>query len=88
MGILGAFALSTWHETRKEEEREKAYLLNLMVDLNGHLDNIEEQIMFETETEKNCEEILRIIKQPPYDIVQLNAKITTIGRRSFVISSP
>ena len=58
MGILGAFALSTWHETRKEEEREKAYLLNLMVDLNGHLDNIEEQIMFETETEKNCEEIL------------------------------
>ena len=88
MSILGAFALSTWHETRKEEEREKAYLLNLMVDLNGHLDNIEEQIMFETETEKNCEEILRIIKQPPYDIVQLNAKITTIGRRSFVISSP
>jgi len=43
VGILGAFALSTWHETRKEEEREKAYLLNLMVDLNGHLDNIEEQ---------------------------------------------
>lgn len=88
VGILGAFALSTWHETRQEKESEREYLSNLLVDFEGHLDNIEEQIIFETETKKNSEEILRIIENPPYDIHKLNEKITTLGRRSFVISSP
>ena len=50
VGILGAFALGTWHETRKEKESENEYLVNLQVDLEGHLVNIESQIEYENDT--------------------------------------
>jgi hypothetical protein len=32
VGILGAFALSTWHETRKEKASEKEYLVNMLAE--------------------------------------------------------
>ena len=88
VGILGAFALSTWHETRKEKASEKEYLENLLVDLEGHLDNIETQIKFENVARVACEEILVLIEQAPYDILQLNSRYNSLGRRSFVNSSP
>ncbi len=88
VGILGAFALSTWHETRKEKQSEKEYLVNLLVDLESHLDNIEYQIMFENDARGTCEDALHIIEKAPYDIVQLNPKFASLGRRSFVLSSP
>jgi len=88
VGILGAFALSTWHETRKEKEDEKEYLINLLVDLEGHLSNIENQIEFENDTRETCQEVLGLIEKIPYEIDQLNPKITSLGRRSFVLSSP
>ena len=88
VGILGAFALSTWHETRKEKESEQEYLVNLLADLESHLENIEEQILYEKNAEESCETILSIIEQTPYDITRLNNRLTTLGRRSFVVSSP
>jgi hypothetical protein len=88
VGILGAFALSTWHETRKEKESEKEYLVNLLGDLEGHLDNIETQIKFENVAREACEEILALIEQAPFDILQLNSRYNSLGRRSFVNSSP
>ena len=88
VGILGAFALSTWHEIRKEDDSEKAYLVNLMVDLESHLENIENQITFENTVRKNCVEILDLIGEAPYDIPQLNSRLSQLGRRSFVISRP
>lgn len=88
VGILGAFALSTWHETRKEKESENEYLVNLQVDLEGHLVNIESQIEYENNTRKHSEEILAIIELAPYDIQQFNSKALKLGRRSFVNSSP
>jgi hypothetical protein len=88
VGILGAFALSTWHETRKEKDSEKEYLVNLLVDLEGNLSNIETQIEFEDDIRETCEEVLVLIKKDPYNIGQLNPKIANLGRRSFVLSSP
>jgi hypothetical protein len=88
VGILGAFALSTWHETMKEQDSEKEYLVNLLVDMEGHLDNIETQIRVENVARKACEEILALIEQAPYDILQLNSRYDALNRRSFVNSSP
>lgn len=88
VGILGAFALGTWHETRKEKESENEYLVNLQVDLKGHLDNIESQIDFEIYTREKCEAVLDNLEQSPYDILQLNTEGAQVGRRSFINSSP
>ncbi|WP_075352530.1 DUF6090 family protein [Algoriphagus marinus] len=89
IGILGAFALNNWNESRLSEREERILLSNIREDLINTIKKFEKDTVFNAQSIRNAERIEYYIHEnQPYSI-ELDSCFVTLGgwKSPYAISS-
>lgn len=87
IGILIALQINNHRDQRKLHKEEVSYLENIVDDLDRQLVIIQNQETHEATMVASCEKALKLIDQPPYDLVEINRTIVGMIRLTFVASN-
>lgn len=88
VGVMGAFTLNNLQDNLGEKQKEKEYTKNLISDLRAQLITIENQIDFETEMRRICEDLIAHIRKEELNIEEFKKMSISLSRKTFVVSNP
>jgi len=88
IGILLALQIDTWNNANIDRRKEKEYLQNLLEDLETQELQVTTQMEHEALMRTQCEKALRQLQSERIDFDSINAYLSTVTRRTFVVNDP
>lgn len=88
IGILLAFEVNNWSDTRKERVLEQSYYCKINEDLIQDMIQMEKMILENNERIRQCNLLLHLLQQPGVSpVVILNAMVGSISKTTFTFKA-